>query len=75
MRLAGLYAITPDAGDSRALVERVRIAMQAGAPCGWAALQYRSPGNGGPGKNHRFIGLQFLPDDINCIIKIYIKVL
>jgi thiamine-phosphate pyrophosphorylase len=42
VRLAGLYAITPDAGDSRALVERVRIAMQAGAPCGWAALQYRN---------------------------------
>jgi len=40
--LAGLYAITPDAGDSRALVERVRVAMQASAPRGWAALQYRN---------------------------------
>jgi len=40
--LAGLYAITPDAGDSRALVERVRVAMQATAPRGWAALQYRN---------------------------------
>ena len=42
MRLAGLYAITPDADDSRALIERVRSAMQAGAPSGWAALQYRN---------------------------------
>lgn len=42
MTLAGLYAITPDAGDSRALVERVRAAMQATAPRGWAALQYRN---------------------------------
>ena len=39
MTLAGLYAITPDAGDSRALIERVRAAMQASAPRGWAALQ------------------------------------
>ena len=42
MTLAGLYAITPDTGDSRALIERVRIAMRAGAPRGWAALQYRN---------------------------------
>lgn len=42
MRLAGLYAITPDAGDSRALLERVRVAMRATAPRGWAALQYRN---------------------------------
>ena len=42
MTLAGLYAITPDAGDSRALIERVRVAMQASAPRGWAALQYRN---------------------------------
>ena len=42
MTLAGLYAITPDAGDSRALIERVRAAMQASAPRGWAALQYRN---------------------------------
>ena len=42
MSLAGLYAITPDTGDSRALIERVRAAMQATAPRGWAALQYRN---------------------------------
>lgn len=42
MTLAGLYAITPDADDSRALIERVRVAMQATAPRGWAALQYRN---------------------------------
>lgn len=42
MTLAGLYAITPDARDSRSLVERVRVAMEATAPRGWAALQYRN---------------------------------
>lgn len=42
MRLAGLYAITPDAGDSRGLIERVRAAMHGTAPHGWAALQYRN---------------------------------
>lgn len=42
MRLAGLYAITPDAGDGRALLERVRVALQATAPRRWAALQYRN---------------------------------
>ena len=42
MRLAGLYAITPDTEDSRCLLERVRAALQACAPRGWAALQYRN---------------------------------
>ncbi len=42
MRLAGLYAITPDAADSHALIERVRSAMHGSAPRGWAALQYRN---------------------------------
>ena len=42
MRLAGLYAITPDAADSHALIERVRTAMKSSAPHGWAALQYRN---------------------------------
>ena len=32
MTLAGLYAITPDAGDSRALIGRVRAAMQSATP-------------------------------------------
>jgi thiamine-phosphate pyrophosphorylase len=39
MRLRGLYLITPDAEDSAALLERVRLALEA-APC--AALQYRN---------------------------------
>ena len=42
MRLAGLYAITPDAADSRELIERVRAAMKGSTPRGWAALQYRN---------------------------------
>lgn len=42
MKLAGLYAITPDATDSHALIERVRTAMHGTAPRGWAALQYRN---------------------------------
>ncbi len=42
MRLAGLYAITPDAADSRALIARVRAAMHGTTPHGWAALQYRN---------------------------------
>jgi thiamine-phosphate pyrophosphorylase len=42
MKLAGLYAITPDAADSHALIERVRTAMHGTAPRGWAALQYRN---------------------------------
>ncbi|HUJ87914.1 MAG TPA: thiamine phosphate synthase [Burkholderiales bacterium] len=42
MRLAGLYAITPDAVDSHILIERVRAAMKGGAPNGWAAVQYRN---------------------------------
>ena len=42
MKLAGLYAITPDAADSHALIERVRKAMHGTAPRGWAALQYRN---------------------------------
>ena len=42
MKLAGLYAITPDAADSRALIERVRTIMHGTAPYGWAALQYRN---------------------------------
>ena len=42
MKLAGLYAITPDAADSRELIERVRAAMTGSSPHGWAALQYRN---------------------------------
>ncbi|MGH8745728.1 MAG: thiamine phosphate synthase [Burkholderiales bacterium] len=42
MKLTGLYAITPDAADSRALIERVRTALHGTAPRGWAALQYRN---------------------------------
>jgi thiamine-phosphate pyrophosphorylase len=42
MKLAGLYAITPDATDSQDLIDRVRAAMQGTAPRGWAALQYRN---------------------------------
>jgi thiamine-phosphate pyrophosphorylase len=42
MRLAGLYAITPDSQDSGWLLERVRAALHACAPRGWAALQYRN---------------------------------
>jgi len=42
VRLAGLYAITPDSDDSGWLLERVRAALQASAPRGWAALQYRN---------------------------------
>ena len=42
MKLAGLYAITPDAADSDALIERVRAAMRGSAPRRWAALQYRN---------------------------------
>lgn len=42
MKLAGLYAITPDTADSQALIERVRTAMHGSAPRGWAALQYRN---------------------------------
>ena len=42
MKLAGLYAITPDASDSQMLIERVRAAMHGTAPRGWAALQYRN---------------------------------
>jgi thiamine-phosphate pyrophosphorylase len=42
MKLAGLYAITPDATDSQELIERVRAAMHGTAPRGWAALQYRN---------------------------------
>lgn len=42
MRLAGLYAITPDTEDSRWLLERVQAALHACAPRGWAALQYRN---------------------------------
>jgi thiamine-phosphate pyrophosphorylase len=42
VRLAGLYAITPDAADSRELIERVRAAMRGSTPAGWAALQYRN---------------------------------
>jgi thiamine-phosphate pyrophosphorylase len=42
MKLAGLYAITPDSTDSQALIGRVRAAMHGTAPRGWAALQYRN---------------------------------
>lgn len=42
MKLRGLYAITPDDGDSARLVSRVRAALEAGAAGGWAALQYRN---------------------------------
>ncbi len=42
MRLAGLYAITPDSSDSHALIECVREAMNGSAPQCWAALQYRN---------------------------------
>jgi len=42
MRLAGLYAITPDTADSHALIERVQAAMKNSASHGWAALQYRN---------------------------------
>lgn len=42
MKLAGLYAITPDAANSHALIQRVRTAMHGTAPRGWAALQYRN---------------------------------
>jgi len=42
VRLAGLYAITPDAADSRELLERVEAAMRGSTPRGWAALQYRN---------------------------------
>jgi thiamine-phosphate pyrophosphorylase len=42
MKLTGLYAITPDATDSQALIQRVRAAMHGAAPQGWAALQYRN---------------------------------
>ncbi|MGH8735837.1 MAG: thiamine phosphate synthase [Burkholderiales bacterium] len=42
MKLAGLYAITPDATDSQALIERVRTTLHGTAPRGWAALQYRN---------------------------------
>jgi thiamine-phosphate pyrophosphorylase len=42
MRLAGLYAITPDSADSIALIERVREALNGAPPQRWAALQYRN---------------------------------
>ncbi len=42
MRLRGLYAITPDADDSVALLERIRQALEAARPAALAALQYRN---------------------------------
>lgn len=42
MRLAGLYAITPDCSDSEALIAKVRAALAQANLGGWAALQYRN---------------------------------
>ena len=46
MRLRGLYAITPDEADSARLASRVRAALEASEPAGWAALQYRNKAAG-----------------------------
>jgi thiamine-phosphate pyrophosphorylase len=42
MRLAGLYAITPESTDSDALIGKARAALEYSHLGGWAALQYRS---------------------------------
>jgi thiamine-phosphate pyrophosphorylase len=42
VRLRGLYAITPDSGDSAGLVARVRRALEAAGPAALAAVQYRN---------------------------------
>ncbi len=46
MRLAGLYAITPDSADSDALIGKVRAALEHAHLGGWAALQYRNKSAG-----------------------------
>jgi len=46
MRLAGLYAITPDSADSEALLARARAALEHTRLGGWAALQYRNKSAG-----------------------------
>lgn len=46
MRLAGLYAITPDSADSDALIGRARAALEFAHLGGWAALQYRNKAAG-----------------------------
>ena len=46
MRLAGLYAITPDSADSEALLARARAALEHTRLGGWAALQYRNKAAG-----------------------------
>jgi thiamine-phosphate pyrophosphorylase len=42
MRLAGLYAITPDSANSDALIGKARAALECAHLGGWAALQYRN---------------------------------
>jgi len=42
MRLAGLYAITPDCSDSETLIAKARAALEHARLGGWAALQYRN---------------------------------
>lgn len=42
MRLAGLYAITPDSADSNAMIGKARAALEYAHLGGWAALQYRN---------------------------------
>jgi len=42
MKLAGLYAITPDAADGAHLLARVGQALERAGEGGWAALQYRN---------------------------------
>jgi thiamine-phosphate pyrophosphorylase len=46
MRLAGLYAITPDSADSDALIGKARAALEYAHLGGWAALQYRNKAAG-----------------------------